>query len=95
MRRKNDIITNIMRIRVRETHRQEPVEMSIPFLRTDDPCFESDGKTAYRIFVFGKNIRDLNDFQKKYYTKINRSCGGNGIAYKEEMADSSWNVADI
>lgn len=41
-------------------------EMFIPFVRNDVPCFSNDGKTAYRIFVFGKNIRYLKDFQKKY-----------------------------
>jgi len=29
------------------------------------------GKTTFRIFVFGKNIRYLNDFQKKYCREIN------------------------
>jgi len=32
-------------------------EMFIPFIRNDVPGYSLDGKTAYRIFVFGKNIR--------------------------------------
>ncbi len=50
---------------------KELEEMFIPFIRNDDLCFGSDGRTAFRIFVFGKNIRYLNDFQKKYCRKIN------------------------
>ena len=36
-------------------------EMFIPFIRNDVPGYSLDGKTAYRIFVFGKNIRYLRD----------------------------------
>lgn len=39
--------------------------MFIPFERNDALCFSQDGKTAYRIFVFGKNIRYLNGFSKE------------------------------
>ena len=35
--------------------------MFIPFIRNDVPGYSLDGKTAYRIFVFGKNIRYLRD----------------------------------
>ena len=38
----------------------------IPFKRNDIPNFDSDGRTAYRIFVEGKNIQYLTDFKKKY-----------------------------
>ena len=38
----------------------------IPFERNDIPNFDSDGRTAYRIFVEGKNIQYLTDFKKKY-----------------------------
>ena len=46
-------------------------EMFIPFMRNDVPCFGQDGSTAYRIFVVGKNIRYLTEFQKKYCKNIN------------------------
>ena len=36
-------------------------EMFIPFIRNDVPGYSLDRKTAYRIFVFGKNIRYLRD----------------------------------
>jgi hypothetical protein len=36
-------------------------EMFIPFIRNDVPGYSLDGKTAYRIFVFGKNIKYLRD----------------------------------
>ena len=38
-------------------------EMFIPFIRNDVPGYSLDGKTAYRIFVFGKNIRYLGDLE--------------------------------
>ena len=38
----------------------------IPFKRNDIPNFDSYGRTAYRIFVEGKNIQYLTDFKKKY-----------------------------
>lgn len=38
----------------------------IPFKRNDIPNFDSNGRTAYRIFVEGKNIQYLTDFKKKY-----------------------------
>lgn len=50
-------------------------EMFIPFIRNDVPCFEQDGKTSYRIFVFGKNIRYLDDFKSRYCEHI----VGNGV----------------
>ncbi len=46
-------------------------EMFIPFMRNDVPCFGQDERTAYRIFVYGKNIRYLDDFKKKYWKKTN------------------------
>ena len=36
-------------------------EMFIPFIRNDVPGYSLDGETAYRIFVFGKNIKYLRD----------------------------------
>ncbi len=50
---------------------KELQEMFIPFMRNDVPCFGQDGSTAYRIFVVGKNIRYLTEFQKKYCKNIN------------------------
>lgn len=50
---------------------KELKEMFIPFMRNDGPYFGQDGSTAYRIFVVGKNIRYLNEFQKKYCKNIN------------------------
>lgn len=41
-------------------------EMFIPFRRNDVPCFDFDGRTAYRIYIFGKNIRYLDEFKKKH-----------------------------
>ena len=41
-------------------------QMFISFQRNDIPNFDSDGRTAYRIFVYGKNIKYLDDFKKKY-----------------------------
>ena len=40
--------------------------MFIPFERNDIPNFDSAGRTAYRIFVYGKNIKYLAEFKKKY-----------------------------
>lgn len=41
-------------------------KMNIDFKRNDFPNY-LDGKIAYRIFVFGKDILCLDDFKKKYY----------------------------
>ena len=38
-------------------------EMFIPFIRNDVPGYSLDGKTAYRIFVFGKNIRYIKGLE--------------------------------
>lgn len=40
--------------------------MNISFERKDDPYFDKARGTAYRIFVFGKDILKLSDFSKKY-----------------------------
>ena len=50
---------------------KELKELFIPFMRNDVPYFGQDGSTAYRIFVVGKNIRYLNEFQEKYCKNIN------------------------
>ncbi len=49
-----------------ENAEKELQEMFISFKRNDIPNFDLDGRTAYRIFVYGKNIKYLDDFQKKY-----------------------------
>ena len=38
-------------------------EMFISFIRNDVPGYSLDGKTAYRIFVFGKNIRYIKGLE--------------------------------
>ena len=38
-------------------------EMFIPFIRNDVPGYSLDGKTAYRIFVFGKSIRYIKGLE--------------------------------
>ena len=38
-------------------------EKFIPFIRNDVPGYSLDGKTAYRIFVFGKNIRYIKGLE--------------------------------
>ena len=38
-------------------------EMFIPFIRNDVPGYSLDGKTAYRIFVLGKNIRYIKGLE--------------------------------
>ena len=40
----------------------------IMFERNDIPNY-SQGKTAYRIFVFGRDIEKLVDFKKKYFRR--------------------------
>lgn len=40
--------------------------MNIDFIRNDIPNY-SEGKCAYRIFVFGKDVLYLDDFKKKYF----------------------------
>lgn len=49
-----------------EQAEKELQERFIPFKRNDIPCFDIKGRTAYRIFVYGKNVKYLDDFQKKY-----------------------------
>lgn len=45
---------------------QELKSMDIAFERNDIPNY-SMGKRAYRIFVFGRDVLRLDDFQKRYY----------------------------
>lgn len=40
--------------------------MHISFERNDDPYFDKEHGTAYKIFVFGKDVLRLSDFSKKY-----------------------------
>ena len=47
---------------------QELKNMNIAFERNDIPNY-SQGKTAYRIFVFGKDIKKLTEFIEKYFRK--------------------------
>jgi len=45
---------------------QELERMHIAFKRNDIPNFDRVHGRAYRIFVFGRDIRRLSDFKKKY-----------------------------
>ena len=52
---------------------KELQQMFISFRRNDIPGFDLDGRTAYRIYAFGKNIKYLDDFQKKYRRDLSNS----------------------
>lgn len=45
---------------------QELRNMNIAFERNDVPNY-SQGKTAYRIFVFGRDVKKLTGFKEKYF----------------------------
>ena len=47
-----------------EQAEKELQEIFISFERNDIPNF--DGRTAYRIFVYGINVKYPDDFKKKY-----------------------------
>ena len=49
-----------------EAAEKELQEMFIAFKRNDIPNFDLERRTAYRIYVFGKNLKYLDAFQKKY-----------------------------
>ncbi|AVM69461.1 hypothetical protein C3V36_09530 [Lachnospiraceae bacterium oral taxon 500] len=56
-----------------EAAEKELQQMFISFKRNDIPGFDLDGRTAYRIYAFGKNIKYLDDFQKKYRRDLSNS----------------------
>ncbi len=43
--------------------------MHISFKRNDIPNFDRKHGRAYRIFVFGRDIRKLSDFKEKYFER--------------------------
>lgn len=53
-----------------EAAEKELQQMFITFERNDIPNFDLEGRTAYRIFVYGKNIKYLEDFKKKYRSDL-------------------------
>ena len=48
---------------------QDLKKSNILFERNDVPNY-SQGKTAYRIFVFGRDVVKLAEFKKRYYKKL-------------------------
>lgn len=51
---------------------QELINNDIGFERNDIPNY-LQGRTAYRIFVFVRDVAKLTEFKKKYYRKLNLS----------------------
>lgn len=49
-----------------KTAEKELRDMNIAFERNDIPNYR-EGKRAYRIFVFGRDIKKLDSFKKKYF----------------------------
>lgn len=47
---------------------QELITNDVGFERNDIPNY-SQGRTAYRIFVFGRDVEKLTEFKKKYFRK--------------------------
>ena len=48
---------------------QELKKNDIVFERNDVPNY-SQGRTAYRIFVFGRDVEKLDEFKKRYYKEL-------------------------